>query len=255
MNKLVSLLQTKPFYRAELDLALITGISQILPTINAIAPFSNEGESADLIATNKILGDLATVIRNSLNPSIQKYYSKGNEHLLKVSINEIFTSVSYSLMADELPFETHHASHQLLTRTIFNIGRNFIVNFEAIVSRIHVNLPEISSLFFANDPINLQNVEFTNSDPHNAGKRVAIITFENGKKLVYKPRDIRADTQIVGAGSSVSSMINTARLQTPFKSELAPKKWTSRIDRLRRTRKWARSRKNIVQKVSALSKP
>ncbi|MGK9007577.1 DUF4135 domain-containing protein, partial [Citrobacter europaeus] len=44
----------------------------------------------------------------------------------------------------------------------------------------------------------LVGLTLTDSDPHKQGNRVAILTFEGGGKVVYKPRDVRIDEALSG---------------------------------------------------------
>ena len=80
-----------------------------------------------------------------------------------------------------------------LKNAICNISGNFIFNLETISRRCHENLLKIKQVFSVDDRANIIDIELTDSDPHNNGQKVAIVIFDDGARVVYKPRDVRPD--------------------------------------------------------------
>ena len=59
----------------------------------------------------------------------------------------------------------------------------------------------------------LKDIHVTSSDPHHGGARVLILTFDNDKRAVYKPRDVAIDAGLVGhSPGRVSLAETTSRL-------------------------------------------
>lgn len=79
--------------------------------------------------------------------------------------------------------------------------RQFTTNINTLMNNVKADLGAINRRFFADDAgpaQGLTDLQLTNSDPHKNGQRVAILTFNNGQKIVFKPRDARIDEAIVG---------------------------------------------------------
>lgn len=71
---------------------------------------------------------------------------------------------------------------------------DYVNHIKEIVYEINNELPKIYGEFFLNEKIcKVKKVSTSNSDRHNHGKSVHIITFEDGKKLVYKPHSLSID--------------------------------------------------------------
>ena len=63
-----------------------------------------------------------------------------------------------------------------------------------LLRRLHFDLVEIGRCFSPDSACGeLTELELDLSDPHDYGRSVAVLTFESGLKLVYKPRDIRVE--------------------------------------------------------------
>ncbi|QVQ26431.1 DUF4135 domain-containing protein [Achromobacter deleyi] len=78
----------------------------------------------------------------------------------------------------------------------------FTRNVTTLLSRLGGDLGRVSGVFFggANVSAGLQGLTITSSDPHKGGNRVVILDFGNDQKVVYKPRDVRIDEALSGAG-------------------------------------------------------
>lgn len=83
--------------------------------------------------------------------------------------------------------------------------RGFETSVGTLLGRVETDHAGIGARFQAGrifagpDAGRLTDIQLTNSDPHKGGNRVAILTFETGLKVVYKPRDVRIDDAISGS--------------------------------------------------------
>src|SRR2546423_5234269 len=81
---------------------------------------------------------------------------------------------------------------------------NFWNNIAQCCGRVLVDWKTISNIFFPGNPIQqLTEIKVTDSDPHKGGKQVLILTFDLGKKLVYKPSDLAADCLLIGQSTAL----------------------------------------------------
>lgn len=63
-----------------------------------------------------------------------------------------------------------------------------------MTERIRVNYPELMKTFFKGEGnVLIENIQSGLGDSHQGGRTVASVTFTNGKKLIYKPRDLGAE--------------------------------------------------------------
>lgn len=108
-------------------------------------------------------------------------------------------------------FRRYPPIHQILAEFLENYWKN-IANLSC---RLKTDTPEIADIFgIQGKPVEL---ELGLSDPHNGHQAVIIIKFKCGKKLVYKPRDVRSDivlNQIIEFASNrlEESQLNTYRV-------------------------------------------
>ncbi|MEN4922273.1 DUF4135 domain-containing protein [Achromobacter spanius] len=83
--------------------------------------------------------------------------------------------------------------------------KGFETSVKTLLSRVATDHAGIGARFLAGrflagpDAGRLTDIQLTNSDPHKGGNRVAILSFEAGLKVVYKPRDVRIDDAISGS--------------------------------------------------------
>jgi type 2 lantibiotic biosynthesis protein LanM len=82
----------------------------------------------------------------------------------------------------------------VLLRLLATLVRQWINATQELVSRLHADLPLIRhELPLATTDGRVARVEADLSDPHNQGRTVQVLVFENGQRLVYKPKDLRLD--------------------------------------------------------------
>jgi type 2 lantibiotic biosynthesis protein LanM len=74
-----------------------------------------------------------------------------------------------------------------LTRQWIETAREFVLRLDADLAAIH------SDILPAGAAAKVAAIEGDLSDPHNGGRSVRIVTFEDGARVVYKPKDLRLD--------------------------------------------------------------
>ncbi len=75
-----------------------------------------------------------------------------------------------------------------LTRQWIDTSREFVLRLDADVATLTRDLLDVA------DAGRVTKIEGKLSDPHNHGRSVQIVSFENGARVVYKPKDLRLDT-------------------------------------------------------------
>ena len=82
----------------------------------------------------------------------------------------------------------------VLLRLLAVVVRQWIETSRKLVQRLDADLPTIRrEIFSANDKTLVAKIDGDFSDPHNGGYSVKIVTFTDGSRVVYKPKDLRAE--------------------------------------------------------------
>lgn len=82
----------------------------------------------------------------------------------------------------------------VLLRLLAAIARQWIDTTGELVNRLGNDLEAIErKLLHSKSPITVSSIEGDLSDPHNLGHSVRILGFDDGSKIVYKPKDLGLD--------------------------------------------------------------
>jgi len=82
----------------------------------------------------------------------------------------------------------------VLLRLIAVVTRQWIETSREFAQRLSADLPTIRrDLLGSNAESQVARIEGDLSDPHNGGRSVRIVTFADGSRVVYKPKDLRLD--------------------------------------------------------------
>jgi type 2 lantibiotic biosynthesis protein LanM len=82
----------------------------------------------------------------------------------------------------------------VLLRLVAVITRQWIDTSREFVLRLAADLDAIrADIVCANAPSRVAMIEGGLSDPHNGGHSVQVVRFEDGRRVVYKPKDLRLD--------------------------------------------------------------
>lgn len=97
-------------------------------------------------------------------------------------------------MLKEEGFRKLFDENPVLLRLISTLVKNWIDTNSLFIARLTTDITSIeSNIFKSTNYCRVEKLEFDLSDPHNGGRSVIIITFDNGSRLVYKPKDVRVD--------------------------------------------------------------
>ncbi len=81
----------------------------------------------------------------------------------------------------------------VLLRLVSTIVRQWIETSREFIQRLDADLPSIRSAVQVGGQGGVVQIDGGFSDPHNGGRSVKIVTFADGSKVVYKPKDLRVD--------------------------------------------------------------
>ena len=82
----------------------------------------------------------------------------------------------------------------VLLRLIAVMTRQWIETSREFILRLDADLPAIRrDILQSNNDSRVVKIEGDISDPHNGGRSVRIVSFANGSRVVYKPKDLRLD--------------------------------------------------------------
>jgi len=83
----------------------------------------------------------------------------------------------------------------VLLRLLASITRQWIESTGEFIQRLSADVAEIRLNFFGiTNECQVTSVEGELSDPHNFGRSVLLVTFDDGYRAVYKPKDLRLDS-------------------------------------------------------------
>ena len=82
----------------------------------------------------------------------------------------------------------------VLLRLIAVVTRQWIETSREFILRLDADLPTIRrDILCSNADSPVAKIEGGFSDPHNGGRSVRIVSFADGARVVYKPKDLRLD--------------------------------------------------------------
>jgi len=105
-----------------------------------------------------------------------------------------------------------------LARLVAITIRFWIHDSSQFLDRLAEDQAEFADRFFDGVSHTVQSIEGAGSDPHRNGRSVRIITFDNGDRLVYKPRSFAIDV-------AWSALLAWARRRDPDLDLQAPAVW------------------------------
>ena len=151
--------------KADLNFALLKQLSDLIsPLLYSLFIKDLKSHSQD----GKLLPSDADVNKNHYEDFITKLKTGGLEQLF-----------------NEKP---------VMIRLLSTITRQWISTTAELITRLSDDLAVISQkLVHATTPIQVSSVEGDLSDPHNLGHSVRILSFDDGSKVVYKPKDLGLD--------------------------------------------------------------
>ena len=98
----------------------------------------------------------------------------------------------------------------VMLRLISTVARQWIDTSREFILRLDADLPVVREVLRVGAKGGLKDIEGGFSDPHNGGRSVKILTFDDGSKIVYKPKDLRIDV----AWQNLIERLNRVRCPT-----------------------------------------
>lgn len=120
---------------------------------------------------------------------------------LEKSVGEMTRPTSDWVVQKALPyclsgkqFKNMAHKYPIYARQMIGVTFLYIEHIKEIIDAINDELPGLYSHFFEDGNMpRISRVSASSSDRHNGGRNVHFIEFENGKRLVYKPRSLAID--------------------------------------------------------------
>ena len=155
--------------------------------------FDNLTESAHSGLHHSLLGELS----NLCAPALYEQFANARKTSGSQSKENSGTSL-YDRFTDDMKsggFRRLFEEKPVLLRLIAVLTRQWIDTSRELVTRLDADLPEIRrDILRSNTDSPVARIAGEFSDPHNGGRSVRIISFADGGRIVYKPKDLRLDT-------------------------------------------------------------
>ena len=78
----------------------------------------------------------------------------------------------------------------VLIRSLFNLHENYKNALSEILERLELDRPDLMKELGISEEALISSINTNMSDPHNGGRTVTRISFEDGKSIIYKPKPI-----------------------------------------------------------------
>lgn len=164
--------------------------------------FANSLRIIEEIFLNNYLDLLYNFVEKTL--ILELHVAKHNNELNGETPEERFDSF-IKILQNETKIETLMAEYPLLFRIVYCITDHWLLNSKKILNRLNDDWIEICLKFNINKNSNLLKIDFGKGDNHNKGQTVCILSFEENKKIVYKPRNLNIDSLY----EKISDLLNT----------------------------------------------
>lgn len=144
---------------------------------------------------------------------------------------------SYSKAMEELLANGAQELHRLypgLQAKIDLETQQFTQNMTELVTSYAYDKQDMEATFFGGTKLQgISDLVITDSDPHNGGRRVAVMVMKGAdgqeKKIVNKPRDVRVDAKMVGGPGSVSDKASELMRKAAQKAEAERRRKAERV--------------------------
>ncbi len=118
----------------------------------------------------------------------------------------------------------------VLLRLLATLTRQWIDTSREFVLRLAADLRPLRREFLISGGARAVAIEGDLSDPHNGGRSVRIVSFADGTRLLYKPKDLRLDVAWHGLIGQLNRADPPVTLQAPRALAGAGYGWTEFID-------------------------
>ena len=155
---------------------------------------------ADTLLWSGVGGSAGECLSESARASLRRSLLAELSNLAAPAIYERFANVrpdaGYRQFVSEMTSNGWHRLFEdkpVLLRLMATLTRQWIDTSRELIIRLDADLPEIRGLLTSAASGPVTSIEGELSDRHNFGRTVAIIDFEDGSRVVYKPKDLAVD--------------------------------------------------------------
>ncbi|MFJ7095855.1 type 2 lanthipeptide synthetase LanM [Streptomyces mirabilis] len=123
-------------------------------------------------------------------------------------------------------------AHPVLADSLAEHFRTWVRTRAEFMARLSADLDELIERFGldARSPQDVVRAEFGAGDPHRGGRTVAIVTFRDGRRLVYKPRSLSIETHFDSLLKWVNAREPRHPLRQPDNLDRATHGWCAFIE-------------------------
>jgi type 2 lantibiotic biosynthesis protein LanM len=159
--------------------------------------FDNLNESARACLRHSLLGQLCSLSSLALYDTFLKAMKSGEKPEYSTEPKPARSTARYDQFIAEMRMgglRRLYGEKPVLLRLIACVTRQWIDTWREFVARLDADLAMLrQDILHSNTYSKISKIEGGISDPHNRGHTVQIVTFEDGGRVVYKPKDLRLD--------------------------------------------------------------
>lgn len=141
----------------------------------------------------------------------RKLYIESKDYNFNENSKDIYNLFLKSILYDGA--FNFFEKYPVLARLIITISEFWLNNISDFINRISIDLSEISFIFNENVFNKITNLNFSLSDPHNKGKNVILLEFDNSFKIIYKPRNLEIELDFQNFISFYNNKTNNLKLK------------------------------------------
>ena len=189
--------RSEPFAFESLFTPVVRQAEQLLWSNMGTRVFGNLTESARACLTHSLLGELSSLCAAALYERFDQARKEKVAPTDAVKAPSDPRSGHYDQFVADMKaggFRRLFENKPVLLRLIACITRQWIDTSREFVLRLAADLPAIRrDILHSTAESRVAKIEGNRSDPHNGGHSVQIVSFEDGARVVYKPKDLRVD--------------------------------------------------------------
>jgi type 2 lantibiotic biosynthesis protein LanM len=159
--------------------------------------FDNMNESARACLRDALLDQLCSLSSLALYDAFLEAMKSGEKPEYSTEPKHAHSTTRYDRFIAEMRIgglRRLFSEKPVLLRLIACVTRQWIDTWREFVARLDVDLAMIrQDILHSNTHGKISKIEGGISDPHNRGHTVQIVTFEDGGRVVYKPKDLWLD--------------------------------------------------------------
>jgi type 2 lantibiotic biosynthesis protein LanM len=159
--------------------------------------FDNLTESAHSCLRHLLLGELSNLCAPAIYEQFVKARKAGESTPDAPKLRQDPGKSLYIQFVAEMKaggFRHLFEDKPVLLRLIAVVTRQWIETCREFILRLDADLPTIRrDILYSNTDNPVAKIEGDLSDPHNGGRSVRIVSFADGSRVVYKPKDLRLD--------------------------------------------------------------